>query len=339
MDHIRYIDKKRSSGKLKEVYNHIELNFGKIAEPFVIHSINSKLTAGVWAMLFETVLIETEIKRSLKEAIATCISDINKCSYCVDAHSVMILGTEKKLQSGISKIKKENPELKSKEDKMISWALNNLNFESKIIQDPPFGEDEAAEIIGTAVLFHYINRVVNVFGGETPLPTLKMKAMVKLFAVNFIFKKAIKRKKVKGESLVFFDDNNYQSSFEWADRNPEILIAFQYFKLNTEKNIGKFLSTDLIMALKKSTGNSDLLKPVPDRDNLDTFLNKIKPSEREIAEFCFLIMYENYKIHDKHLNKLKEKFTDEEILQVAAFSSFLIAESIGNKLFSNMKKR
>ena len=290
-------------------------------------------------MLYETVLIETKVKRSLKEAIATCVSDINKCSYCVDAHSIMVFGTEKKLQSRISLIKTTKPELQSKEDKLIFWALNNLNFESKIILDPPFGEDETAEIIGTAVLFHYINRLVTVFGGETPLPTLKMKTMVKLFAANFIFKKAIKRKKVKGESLVFFDDNNGQSSFEWAANNPEILIAFQYFKLNTEKNIGKILSTDLIMALKKSTGDSDLLKPVPGRDNLDAFLHKIKPSERRIAEFCFLIMYETYKIQDKHLNNLKETLTDEEILQVAVFVSMLVAESIGNKLFSNIKKR
>ena len=84
--HIKYIKKSKAKGSLKQIYKHIELNFGKLAEPFVLHSLNVGLTAGVWAMLYETVLIESKVKRSLKEVIATTISEINKCNYCVDAH-------------------------------------------------------------------------------------------------------------------------------------------------------------------------------------------------------------------------------------------------------------
>ena len=73
-----------------------------------------ELTAGIWAMLYETVLIEGRVKRSLKEAIATSVSEINKCNYCVDAHSIMIFGTEKGLQNNISNIKNGKTEPKNK---------------------------------------------------------------------------------------------------------------------------------------------------------------------------------------------------------------------------------
>ena len=76
--HIKYIKKRKAKGKLKQIYKHIELNFGILAEPLVLHSLNVRLTAGIWAMLYETVLIESNLKRSLKEAIATIISEINK---------------------------------------------------------------------------------------------------------------------------------------------------------------------------------------------------------------------------------------------------------------------
>ena len=139
--HIKHIKKRKAKGKLKQIYKHIELNFGQLAEPFVLHSLDIGLTAGVWAMLYETVLIEGKIKRSLKEAVATIISETNKCNYCVDAHSIMIFGTEKSLQNNISIIKKGETEPKTKEDKLILWALQNLNFDSSIILNPPFNKE------------------------------------------------------------------------------------------------------------------------------------------------------------------------------------------------------
>ena len=97
MNYISYINEKQATKKLKEVYNHIKLNFGVVAEPFTLHSLDTNLTAGVWILLYETVIISNKVERSLKEAIATCISEINKCTFCVDAHSIMIFGTDKKL--------------------------------------------------------------------------------------------------------------------------------------------------------------------------------------------------------------------------------------------------
>ena len=54
--HIKHIGKAEATGKLKEIYKHIELNFGLLAEPFVLHSIHTKLTAALWVfMLIETL--------------------------------------------------------------------------------------------------------------------------------------------------------------------------------------------------------------------------------------------------------------------------------------------
>ena len=332
--HIKYIRKTKAKGKLKQLYKHIESNFGKLAVPFVLHSLNVELTAGVWVMLYETVLIEGNVRRSLKEAIATSVSEINKCNYCVDAHSIMIFGTEQKLYKTIYSIIDSEADPKTEEDHLILWALQNLNFDSSIILNPPFSKDEAPEIIGTAVLFHYINRMVTLFAGSSPLPTTKMKGILVNLASRFIFAKAIRKRKIEGESLMFIDGNIHQNSFDWADSARRIKRAFQYFKYQTENKIEGIISPELISLLNRSAVNLHLLKPGFGNENLKNFLKSIEPTEEQIAEFCFLTMFKPHKVYEKHIRAIKATHNDEEVLQVASFVSMLIAESIGIKLWN-----
>ncbi|RLD57552.1 MAG: hypothetical protein DRJ05_09550 [Bacteroidetes bacterium] len=337
INHIKHIQKKKAHGKLKQLYKHIELNFGKLAEPFVLHSLNVELTASVWATLCETVLVEGKVKRSLKEAIATSISETNKCNYCVDAHSIMVFGTEKDLLNTITRISNGKTKPITREDKIILWALKNLDFENPIIQKPPFNKEEAPEIIGTAVLFHYLNRMVTLFAGDSPLPSVKMKSVLINIVSRFVFAKAIKKKKTAGESLMFIDESNSRKGFDWAISNPNINEAFQYFKYQTENRIEQVLSPELISLLKQQSTNLHLLKPGFGNEKIKNFLKTVKPSEKQIAEFCFLIMFEPYKVHEKHFLALKLKFNDGQILQVASFASCLIAESIGERLFEMIR--
>jgi alkylhydroperoxidase family enzyme len=338
INHIKYIQKSKAGGKLKQLYKCIEINFGKLAEPFVLHSLNEELTVGVWAILFETVLVEGKVKRSLKEAIATSVSEINECSYCVDAHSIMIFGTEKGLQKNISNLKNGKTEPRSEEEKTILWALKNLDFDSPIILNPPFNKEEAPEIIGTAVLFHYINRMVTLFAGDTPLPTTKMRGLVLNIASAFIFAKAIRKEKRAGESLAFIDEDLNQEVFDWADASPNINKAFQYLKQQSENNIDQILSPELITSLIKLSTKYGLIQTEFGNENLKHFLKSVISSEREIAEFFYLTMFEAHKVRKKHFQTLKQKFKDEEILKVAAFVSWLVAENIGERLFLNVKK-
>ena len=338
INHIKYIQISNARGKLNQLYKHIELNFGKLAEPFVLHSLNEELTAGVWALLYETVLVDGKVKRSLKEAIATSISEINKCNYCVDAHTIMVFGTERALQNTITDIKSGKTEPRSEEDKTILWALKNLDFDSPIILNPPFNKEEAPEIIGTAVLFHYINRMITLFAGDTPLPTTKMRGIILNLVSKYVFGKAIRKEKKAGESLVFIEEAINQKGFECAAESSEIQIVFQFFKQQTEHNIHQILSPELITLLKNLATKLELLQSGFGNKNLENFFTKVKLSEREIAEFCFLTMFDTHKIYEDHFHKLKQKLTDAEILQVAAFVSLLVAENIGAGLFSNVKK-
>ena len=328
INHIKHIKKKDAKGKLNEIYKDIILNFGKLVEPFALHSINEKLIAGVWAMLYETMLIDTNIDRKTKENIAICISEINKCQYCADAHSIMAYN-----KSG--QFKSKEPTISNEKDNQLNlWSLNNHGFNSFIVVNPPFTKNEAPEIIGTSVLFHYINRMVSLFANNTPFPISGMKNIFVYISANFIFNKAILRKKTKGKSLEFIEDKIIDNSFKWAEKNIEIQKSFQYFKHQTELEISNILSKELILNMKDISNDLSLLKNSFGNKELDSFLEKITLSGKEIARYCFLIMFDIHKIQEKDIASLKLKYSDKELMQISAYSSLIIAEKIGDKLYS-----
>ncbi len=336
--HIDYIDDNKASGKLHNIYKHIKKHFGKIAEPFVLHSLSTEYVAGFWAFMYETILVETNVKRSLKEAIATCISIINKCPYCVDAHSIMILGTEKELLKKITAIQNNKIKLKTKDDKIIYWLLNNPNFKSKH-KEISISQDEAPEIIGTIVLFHYINRMVTIFAGITPLPINKFKKLLRLFAANILFKKAINTTKIKGDALLFLTESDTNENiFLWANKNTNIKKSFNFLWNELSKNIDKIIPTEIIEALENLLNQQEEIKTVLGNQKLNKFLNSVDKEHKVIAEFCYKVMFEPYKITEIDINTLRQNNISEiGILQLAAFSSIIYAKKTGDILYENYK--
>ena len=71
------------------VYAQIRQDFGRIVEPFVLHSPLPELLAGVWMACRETELVGI-VPRVVKETVAASVSQLNQCQYCVDAHTIIL---------------------------------------------------------------------------------------------------------------------------------------------------------------------------------------------------------------------------------------------------------
>ena len=74
---------------MAEIYGQIRRDFGAVPDPFLLHSANPRLLGGVWAVCRET-LVASRAPRHLTELVATVVSQINSCPYCVDAHTTML---------------------------------------------------------------------------------------------------------------------------------------------------------------------------------------------------------------------------------------------------------
>jgi hypothetical protein len=176
-----------------------------LGPPFTLHAAIPELVAGVWSLLRETMIVNNNVDRLKKEEIAGGVSISNQCPYCVETHIKM---------SGVRTDKGEK--------NIFEWSKIHYSPNSKLIIDPPFSADEAPEIIGTALTFHYINRMVSVFLTDYPLPLPRLFGFLKP-ALSSIFRltaaKNITGVNVEaGISLIRIPDAKLLEEFSWHNQ-------------------------------------------------------------------------------------------------------------------------
>jgi AhpD family alkylhydroperoxidase len=153
-----------------QVYQQVQRDFGVLAPPVALHSPAPDVLAASWLMLRETLLVTGLVERAAKEAVATAVSRGNTCPFCVTVHS----GTLNGLIQSDDAIALANDHIDAVTDPRVraiaAWARASGTAEGAARYEPVCPATDAPELIGTAVLLQYLNRMVNVFLGEVPLP-------------------------------------------------------------------------------------------------------------------------------------------------------------------------
>ncbi|SDJ97650.1 alkylhydroperoxidase AhpD family core domain-containing protein [Actinopolyspora mzabensis] len=138
--HVSPVRPESASGVVAEVYRQTERDFGMLAPPITLHSPSPELLAAAWCMLRETLLVPGFAGRAAKERIATAVSEANSCPYCVAVHGSLADALPASSPSPHSApVAEERPEV-------------------------------TTELTAVATTFHYLNRMVNVFLDDSPLP-------------------------------------------------------------------------------------------------------------------------------------------------------------------------
>ena len=71
------------------VLRQVERDFGQLVCPITLHRPVPELLATSWSVLRET-LVAGNVDRAAKETVASTVSRVNRCPYCVDAHVMML---------------------------------------------------------------------------------------------------------------------------------------------------------------------------------------------------------------------------------------------------------
>ena len=209
-----------------ELYRQMQSDF--MAGPVLtLHSPAPEVMAGVWSILRET-LLTGEVERASKEAVAATVSKLNECPFCVDAHTALLHATgDHEVASAIFRgdfAKVRDPQLGA----LVQWALTNQMARQS--SAPPFAEAEAPEILGTAFAFHYVNRMVNVFLGDTtllPLPAALMGVTRRVMGATL--GKLLVRPLQPGRSLQFVPQARLPEAFSWARPSRTVAGALAGF--------------------------------------------------------------------------------------------------------------
>ena len=334
INYINHIDPSNATGLIAEVYDQVKRDFGQVVEPIALHSIIPELLASNWSVLRETNIVEDKAKRNVKDAIATAVSKINRCPYCVDAHAIMLIGLKSK---NVAKAI-ENEYLSSIEDtktrSIVEWALANRSPDAKIVNNPPFTFDEAPEIIGTAVYFHYINRMVGVLLNETPLPIKAsfLKGFMKEIG-SLMFSTALKRHKKAGESLKFIDSFDPDKDLFWVSKNKRIAVTFTTHKKIVEQLSERYVPTEVQAVVIKTIEEWKGEDPGISRDWVEGCISNLDDLLKPVARLSLLMAISPYQIDDKIIDSYREfNPKDEALLATLSWASFVTAIRMGKWL-------
>lgn len=231
MKYITPVRPGAARGLVADVYKQIKRDFGALVDPFVVHSISPELLAAVWGACRESELVGV-VPREIKETVAVTISKTNQVPFCVDAHVVMLHAL--KAHEVADALLHDRPDRFPEPTRQaFEWSRATAQPAALL---SPFAEQETAEMIGTAVFFHYMNRVATVLLDETPLPSSRksLKGLLSRIA-GWYFSFAARRPKTPGDSLAFLPDAPLPEDLAWASTSRTLAGAWARFALEIER--------------------------------------------------------------------------------------------------------
>ncbi len=212
--YLHLVKASEAEGLVARTYEQMSKEFGLVAEPHAVHSSNPELLAAAWCATRET-LVAGKAAREVKETVARSVSEANSCPYCVGAHSMML--------QAIGSDDSRSVEL----DRIATWAKATRFKGAVELDDPPFSLEDAPSIIGTAITFHYVNRVVDVFLPDSPMPMKVpgMDGITKKVGAR-VLSSVVTSEHRPGESLQLLPDAELPEDFAWASGDRFVSGAF-----------------------------------------------------------------------------------------------------------------
>lgn len=222
--HVRPVPPATADGLVAAVYGQLEDDFGMIAPPVALHSPAPGVLAAAWLMLRETLLANGSVRRADKEAVATAVSVANGCPYCVEVHTTALRGLRARTAAeaiGADRI-----------DTVDDAGLRRITAWARATGDragaaaPPAPAARWPELLGVATTFHYLNRMVTVFLGDSPLPPGAPDAA--RGAARWLLARVMRpgANRRPGRSLDLLPDTPLPTDLRWAAANPTIAAAF-----------------------------------------------------------------------------------------------------------------
>ncbi|THV41611.1 carboxymuconolactone decarboxylase family protein [Glycomyces buryatensis] len=163
--HVAAVEPAAAEGLTAELYQQAKFELGVIGSPITMLSPAPELHAPLWSLLRESLLVGGPAERTAKEVVATTIAVKNRCTFCTDAHSMMLHAAgEHDLAEGL-RIGEPPPEWAE----LAAWAVDPR-------ADGPFPAEAAPRFIGTALVFEIVTRLVKVLAANaSPHPVTATK--------------------------------------------------------------------------------------------------------------------------------------------------------------------
>ncbi|MBN6036966.1 carboxymuconolactone decarboxylase family protein [Amycolatopsis sp. 195334CR] len=309
--HVRPVRPRSATGLVKAVYRQVERDFGMLAPPTALHSPAPEVLAAAWTILRESLIAGRTASRAAKEAVASAVSVRNACPYCVEVHSATMAGLMSTTDAAA--ISEDNvdavtdPEIRA----VAAWARGDGSVELPAAQ--------AAELIAVAFTFEYLNRVVHVFLGSSPLPPEvpeNAKEFVRGMLGRFLRPSA---EPVPGAALDLLPGGG--EAPDWADGvlGDAFARAFTAFGKAGERALSAGVRELVEGQLREWNGESKGLS----RAWVEPLVSALPEHDRAAARFALLTAFSAYQVNESIVEQVPGG--DVVVVEIASWAAFSAA--------------
>lgn len=336
LGHIRFVSPVPPAGASRPVaavYDQVEAEFGMLAPPMALHAPAPPILAASWAMLRETLLVTARVSRPAKEVVAAAVSAANTCPYCVDVHSATLTGLVGGADPGAVADGRlddvRDPALRA----LAGWAATGCGAGNRRL---PFPAPEGPELIGVAVTFEYLNRMVNVFLTDSPLPPSpsSVRAVLRRGAARLMGRLA-RTRLAPGGSLGSLPPAPLPGDLRWAAGQPHIAAAMGAAAAQIEAAGRRSVPARVreLVVDEVRLGAELPASPAAAGGWIEERVAGLPASERAAGRLALTIALASYRVTVRAVADFRHEGNgDAAIIELAAWASMTAARRIGAEL-------
>jgi AhpD family alkylhydroperoxidase len=333
ISYVRAVSRGAADALTARVYDQVERDFGLLAPPTALHSAAPGPLAASWMILRESLVADGLVSRPAKEAVAAAVSLSNSCPYCVQVHSAAVHGLTGAADAG-ALAGDQLAELTDPQSRRLAEWARQSRQRDVAGAERPFTDAEAPEVIGTAATFHYLNRMVNIFLADSPLPA-NLPAAARSNAgpvLGWYMGMIADTAHPAGRSLFLLEPAEPAPDLNWAIGNPTVLAAFARACAAVDTAGAQYIPDSVralvLDALRDWDGNdpgltgwlTEALAPLPDPD-------------RPVGRLAMLTAFASYRVDRTVIDLCRgrgHESDDEALISITAWASLAAARQIAS---------
>ena len=328
LHNIQFISPKVATGLVADVYQQIQGDMMTVPEPFSVLSPAADVLAGSWS-LFREALESGSVSRGHKETVAVSVAQINECPWCVHSHSITLHATG--LGDVVSTV--NGGEAAAIEDLfargLFQWAKATRTPGDPILLAPPFDEAQRPEIVGTAFMFHYLTRVVNVTLADNPLPAAGWLGGALKKGLGLVFRGKANGQYPAGQSLAFLPDAPLPIDMGWAASNTAVAGALARFNAAVEAGAERTLSAEVRDVVHQAVSEWRGEEMGLSRAWVDEKVAALGDRDRPVAKLTLLSALASHQVDESVISAFRAvKPDDQALIEAVAWGSFWAARQI-----------
>ena len=331
--HVRAIPRGELDPTAQRVAAQIARDFGAFVPPFALHAAVPSLLAAAWTMLRES-LVPVHADRRTKEAVASAVSRANACGYCVDAHTAALdaLGE----RSAADALADPDGQLAADDPlaAIARWAASSRTHSAARREEPPFTRAAAPEITGTALCFHYVNRMVSVFLAPSPMPfaSRRLKSVARR-ALRPVLTGMLTRPLPAGASLGWLPAAPLPDDLAWAAGNDHVAAAFARAAAAFDRTGHDALPESVRALVRDQVGRWEGETPALGRHWVEDAIAAVAPGDRASARLALLTALAPSHVAEDVLADFRStRVDDAALIGAAGWASFTAMRRIGTWL-------